>query len=315
MRLLDVKTLQLREFQRPPPYTILSHTWDDSEITFKDFISGDYRNLPGYSKLKRCCELSRLEGYHYTWIDTCCIDKTSSAELSEAINSMFQWYKGAAVCYAYLSDVRSAEDLPHSRWFKRGWTLQELIAPDIVVLLDSDWKELGTRSSLSHTLSRITRIDETVLLPERGADVLAYLDRYNIAAKMSWAADRETTRIEDRAYSLMGLFDINMPLLYGEGERAFLRLQQHIMENSNDYTIFTWESEPEIVQETPGPFRTGLLAYSPACFRHFHDVKSDALTYHTSEELWRERSYQVSTRLKFLNLPWFREVDVGNFKQ
>ena len=169
------------------------------------------------------------DGFDYIWIDTCCIDKTSSAELSEALNSMYRWYQEAEECYAYLADV------PHnsinratgvtgpswkSRWFTRGWTLQELIAPLSVIFLNSEWQEIGTKSNLQRDISEITGIPSSFLL---GDD----LRHASIAQRMSWASKRETTRIEDLAYYLMGLFGIYMPMLYGEGERAY-RLRRRL---------------------------------------------------------------------------------------
>ena len=222
-----------------PHYAILSHAWGADEVSFADFTSPEKGiSKKGYDKIRNCCEIARSEGFDYAWIDTCCINKSSSAELSEAINSMFQWYRGAGVCYAYLSDVDRSDSplsrsssFARSRWFTRGWTLQELLAPLEVVFLDSAWVEIGTKRSLRSTLSSITRINESALERYRGGD-------FSVAQKMSWAAGRATTRLEDEAYYLMGLFDVNMPLLYGEGGKAFLRLQQEILKQSDDDSLF-----------------------------------------------------------------------------
>ena len=162
--------------------------------------------------------------------DLCCIDKTSSAELSEAINSMYRWYQESGVCYAYLADV-PPNAFSKSRWFTRGWTLQELIAPSTVIFLDQKWQEIGTKSSLQRVISEITGIPTDILL---GGD----LEDASIAQRMSWASKRETTRVEDAAYCLMGIFSIHMPMLYGEGERAFIRLQEEIMRVSDDHSLF-----------------------------------------------------------------------------
>ena len=171
----------------------------------------------GLPKIELACKQAVDRGIRFVWIDTCCINKTSSAELSEAINSMFCWYQKAAVCYAYLSDV---DDLGprfgESKWFTRGWTLQELLAPSRVVFYSSNWTELGEKTTMASILSTITRIDYFVL---RGETPL-----HPVARQMSWAARRETTRSEDIAYSLMGIFDVNMPMLYGGGSKAFIRL-------------------------------------------------------------------------------------------
>lgn len=195
-------------------------------------------------------------GYEYVWIDTCCIDKTSSAELSEAINSMFAWYQEAKVCYAYLFDVPD-RPLKASRWFTRGWTLQELIAPREVIFYDGNWRNLGDRTSLGPRISQCTRIPESILSGEKD------LDTFSTAQRMSWAAERQTTRVEDRAYCLMGLFGVNMPLIYGEREAAFIRLQEEILRISEDHSLFAWKSSDT---------RAGLLATSPAAFIDSHDI-------------------------------------------
>ena len=171
----------------------------------------------------------------------CCIDKTSSAELSEAINSMFSWYQNAAICYAYLSDVPKCADVltvdsmfSRSRWFTRGWTLQELIAPNNLTFFSMDWHPFGTKVELSSRVSSITGIERTFL---SGKD----LESASTAKRMSWAASRKTSRVEDIAYCLLGIFDINMPLIYGEGKKAFRRLQEEIMKSrSEDHSLFAW---------------------------------------------------------------------------
>ncbi|GAB1317176.1 hypothetical protein MFIFM68171_07386 [Madurella fahalii] len=253
MRLLETVTLRLVEFGGGdiPPYAILSHTWGEEEVTFQHISGSDDVVSLGYEKIKKTCAVAAENGFEYVWIDTCCIDKASSAELSEAINSMYHWYHEADVCYAYLADVSSIDDFPQGRWFRRGWTLQELIAPLDVVFLDHQWREIGTKSSLRQQVSEITGIPVRFLL---GGD----LDEASVAQRMSWASKRETTRVEDLAYCLMGIFNIHMPLLYGEGERSFIRLQEEIMRFADDYSLFAWKS-----LESRGG---GLLATSPAAF-------------------------------------------------
>ena len=191
---------------------------------------------------------------------SCCIDKSSSAELTEAINSMYQWYKDAAYCYAHLSDFDSGKpwnksELKKCRWFKRGWTLQELLAPKHLRFFASDWQPLFTRADKSDLISEITRIPKEVL------DLSVGPDSFSIAQRFSWAADRETSRPEDTAYCLMGLFGINMPLLYGEGQKAFYRLQEQIMRESDDQSIFAWVHEKD-----PNLKLFGLLAPKPSYF-------------------------------------------------
>ncbi|KAK1827435.1 heterokaryon incompatibility protein-domain-containing protein [Podospora conica] len=286
MRLLSTHHETLTDFpaSSPPRYAILSHTWGttpDSEVTFRDLTtSTSYQTLPGYPKLQAACAVARREGFDWIWIDTCCIDKSSSAELSEAINSMFDWYRGAAVCYAYLADVYldggdvMEKQFAASRWFTRGWTLQELVAPSVVVFLDAAWLEMGTRSSLVEEIAAVTGIDDEVLAPvlkggrpERS--VRAVLDSCSIAQRMSWASGRKTTRVEDAAYSLMGLFDVNMPLLYGEGQKAFVRLQREIMNQSDDMSVFAWRYP----HRTAFMRQSGLLAPSAECFRDYGEVR------------------------------------------
>lgn len=266
MRLLNSRTLKLEEFlsEKVPPYIILSHTWGSEEVSFQEMQhpNEEIRNKLGYTKVQRCCDVAADDGFDHVWIDTCCIDKTSSSELSEAINSMFKWYQEAEVCYAFLSDVPTDLDnttldiaLRKSRWFTRGWTLQELIAPAHVMFFDDNWKELGTRSSLRDAISATTSIQVNVLLGYN-------IKKFSIAQRMSWASRRTTTRSEDTAYCLMGLFEVNMPLLYGEGGNAFIRLQEEIIRRSDDHSIFAWQDRT----------LSRMLATSPNSFQNSADI-------------------------------------------
>ncbi|KAE9379683.1 HET-domain-containing protein, partial [Stipitochalara longipes BDJ] len=219
-------------------YAILSHRWgkDTEEVTYRDLIDGTGKNKVGYKKIRFCGEQARRDGWHYFWVDTCCIDKSSSAELSEAINSMFSWYKNSTICYVFMDDVteHTCENLVGSKWFTRGWTLQELIAPSNVVFYDSLWNRLGTKKTLQGDITSITGIQGNFLLGTN-------LETASVAKKMSWAATRTTKRIEDIAYSLLGIFDINMPLLYGEGIKAFRRLQEEIIKlYPEDHSLYAW---------------------------------------------------------------------------
>jgi hypothetical protein len=247
-----------------PDYAILSHTWGDQEVSLQDMHFGSsVEEKDGYIKIKKCCSQALQDGFEYAWVDTCCIDKTSSAELTEAINSMFQWYQRATVCYAYLSDVPTNASKPQfagSRWFTRGWTLQELIAPKHVFFYSSDWVLIGAKedSHLCKRLAEVTCIDEQALKGKKS------LNEFSVAQRMAWASRRVTTRIEDIAYSLVGIFGVNMPLLYGEGERAFIRLQEEIMKDSDDQSLFAWEPHSQYL-DSPGRL-SGLLAQSPEEF-------------------------------------------------
>jgi Heterokaryon incompatibility protein (HET) len=287
MRLLNTTTLELEQFtgDKIPEYAILSHTWGEEEFLFEDVKDPAARYKKGFVKVQGFCTLALRHGFEWVWIDTCCIHKSSSAELSESINSMYHWYKAAHTCYVYLVDVHGDEHSDEhgdehgdergdehgdehstrpkasfraSRWWTRGWTLQELIAPTIVEFYNSGWKSIGIKRSMASTISEISGIDIGVL---RGNDPLSC----NVAQRMSWAAKRETTRIEDMAYCLLGLFDVNMPMLYGERERAFRRLQEEIMKVSEDYSLFAWVTKETHVY--PSFASTGLLAQSPADFQ------------------------------------------------
>lgn len=244
MRLINTETLELHEFfeSQAPPYAILSHTWDKDEITFQEMSSKAPSSMlrAGYKKIQDTCKIAQTRGWKWAWIDTCCIDKSSSAELTESINSMFRWYQKAEECYAYLADFAPGSSLRDKlgkcRWFTRGFTLQELIAPKFVILFDQDWNAMGEKrdQDMLEIIGRITRISKDVLLHLRP------LTDFSIAERMLWASTRETTRPEDRAYCLLGIFEVNMPLIYGEGDNAFRRLQEEIIKRSNDLSIFVW---------------------------------------------------------------------------
>jgi hypothetical protein len=249
MRLLDTTSLDIVSVaaDKTPPYAILSHTWgaEVNEPTLQQIQEltqvgrldpSAWTRHPtalkkGYQKIRSACGLALAQGYRYLWADTCCIDKTSSAELSEAINSMFKWYQAAGICYVYLEDVDVGAnivnpDVSRCRWFSRGWTLQELVAPANVVFYDYKWSYIGNKrdgGGFQVQLSRTTGIDARVL---SGA---VDLEDLSVACRMSWAASRTTSRPEDIAYCLIGIFQVNMPLLYGEGSRAFIRLQEEIL--------------------------------------------------------------------------------------
>lgn len=296
MRLLNTKTLQLEDFLTDiPKYAILSHTWGNQEVTFQDIQNLEVaKRKAGFSKVYKACERACNYSFEWIWIDSCCINKESSAELSEAINSMYQYYEDAGVCYAYLCDASREDDPRYSkfmlqgcRWFKRGWTLQELLAPSFVVFLDKHWAEIGTRWSLRDAISAITSI------PSHVFEDAGVMEKISIAQKMSWAALRETTRPEDQAYCLMGLFGVSMSPIYGEGSaKAFMRLQQEIIKISDDRSIFAWRA-PAGDNE---PLR-GLFARSPSEFRLSGDVG-------ISESIWdSESSYSFANNGLHIRLP------------
>ena len=269
MRLLHTSEYRLETFvgNTVPEYAILSHVWDKGEVLFRDFEQGVERTREGWAKLDRACKLAANHGYEWVWIDTCCIDKSSSAELQESINSMYNWYAHANVCYAYLKDVPQQSDPTHSSkfeksvWFTRGWTLrktrplhhghyriaplifvEELIAPSRVEFYSECWGKVGTREDRRAEIARITGIREEILEYEQFDDDLVFEKPMSNAAEIfSWAAHRKTTVAEDKAYALLGLLDINMPMLYGEGaNKAFLRLQDQILQRYGDQTLLLW---------------------------------------------------------------------------
>jgi uncharacterized protein YerC len=275
MRLLNAKTFTRADFNNEstiPDYAILSHTWGDDEVTFRDLAELPHEQLVlkrAWEKVEKCCAKALEWDLEWVWIDTCCIDQTSSAELSEAINSMYQWYRKSAVCYAYLSDVCSDEEdllsnsgrwwsFGNARWFSRGWCLQELLAPRNMQFYNSHWEYIGSKHSLKERISTITHIDEYGLfIPD--------LSVLSVGERMSWAAGRQTTRPEDIAYCLLGIFNINMPLLYGEGQaKAFGRLQEEIMRRTEDHSIFAWSGKGTDF----GNDMVGFLAPHPSAFSY-----------------------------------------------
>jgi hypothetical protein len=259
-----------------PHYAILSHTWgaDAGEVTFADLANGDgkhkpdYRKKLGYKKIRFCGEQTQQDGLQYFWVDTCCIDKTDKAELSLAIQSMFRWYQDATKCYVYLSDVstkkRKAESISAeftweaafrlSRWFKRGWTLQELLAPSIVEFFSQKWEKLGDKMSLKSMISKITGIPHQAL---QGT-----FSQFDIEERLRWKGNRKTKLKEDIAYSLSGICDVDIAPVYGEGEEeAFRRLHDKIRKQEEclrDLRATDPRNDKKRIEETKG----GLLADS-----------------------------------------------------
>lgn len=292
MLLINVFTLEFEQWKPKSgddpgtEYAILSHRWNEGkEILFADMNANgedavrkrnahlQAKKPTGWAKIEGACKQARCDGIDYIWIDNCCIDKRSSAVESEEINSMYRYYKEAKICYAYLAGLPNHQKDPSFDatfrahvWFTRGWTLQELIAPNNVEFFtdrymlnggisNKDWLRLGNKVDLCDTLSSITGIDADILTQKRDVHSVS------VAKRMSWAAKRTTFKIEDRAYSLIGLFNVNMPMIYGEGHKAFIRLQEEIMKESNDESLFAWRNPAAQPDE-----RSGLLAKSPDMF-------------------------------------------------
>ncbi|RYP52290.1 hypothetical protein DL768_002502 [Monosporascus sp. mg162] len=224
--------------QDVPPYAILSHTWgpDEDEVTFNDLKDGSGKTKAGYNKIQFCGQQAQKDNLQYIWVDTCCIDKANYTELAEAITSMFRWYRDATKCYVFLSDVSTRKrqhglTMPKwesafrsSRWFTRGWTLQELLAPKSVNFFSREHDRLGDRNTLEQEIHETTGIPHAAL---RGAP----LANFSTEERMRWAAKRDTKRREDKAYCLLGIFGVFIPLIYGEGDNAFNRLKDAINES------------------------------------------------------------------------------------
>ena len=298
MRLIHTSKLELDSFfgEEIPKYAILSHCWGKREVTLQNFEHDTKRIGQGWTKILNACRLAHAHGFHWIWIDTCCIDKTNSVELSEAINSMFRWYAQAQRCYAFLDNIyKHNADISTQRWFTRGWTLQELVAPAKLHFYDSNFVHLGSREWYAKTICDVTRVPESLLkhrdLLSNHAGLRTMLDECSVARRMSWAANRKTTRVEDTAHCLLGIFDVTMPLLYGEGQNAFARLQQQIISQSSDESIFAWTSQDncENTVESVVPacdiesnshearnephVQRGIFAQSPAEFIHSGSIR------------------------------------------
>lgn len=247
MRLLhfaDGGGLRITEFigASIPPYAILSHTWgaDDEEVSYRDVVDAPvstYKTKAGYKKLVFCLVQAALDGLRYSWVDTCSIDRSSSAELSEAINSMFRWYQNAERCYVYLADITESKpdaSITSSRWFTRGWTLQELLAPKSLQFYTAEGLPLGNKISRKNDIQLATNI------PSEALDGNKPLAEFDFEQRFSWAEKRQTKREEDAAYCLLGLFDVHIPLIYGEGrQKAMKRLRREIAESMKELNGFS----------------------------------------------------------------------------
>ncbi|KAN0084592.1 hypothetical protein V8E55_008096 [Tylopilus felleus] len=271
MRLLNSRSKELELLHHNPPrYAIVSHRWGDEseEVLFTDI--GDRERARskgrGYDKIIGSCAQALQDGLNYVWLDTCCIDKSNSTELTEAINAMYRWYQKSDVCYAYLHDVSDPSRFTESEWFTRGWTLQELIAPRRLKFFTKDWTLIGTREDLIDPIAQRTGISHEILrygkIPQE----------VTISQKMVWAADRQTTKQEDRAYSLLGILGVNMVPVYGIDDGAFEDLQHRIIAKNADQTLFAWyhvatqPDDVEMVDEFPAsePVSEPAPALAPA---------------------------------------------------
>ena len=284
MRLLNTSTYELQDSEGTLDYAILSHRWFDTEITFQALDSVRLKkndaSTPQLKKIRGACAQAVNHGIDWIWIDSCCIDKSSSEEVSRSINSMLQWYQQARICYTYLSDVHDSKEKINtfhtasgstSEWFTRGWTLQELLAPRRMRFFDSEWNMIGDRSDLVAPIASITGIDACYLTGEKD------FRNASIATRLSWQANRRTTRIEDMAYSLIGILGVSLLPIYGEGREAFMRLQQILVNTQPDESLFAWTAPFGSLpshnrSQSWSPDEWGLLAPSPDCFRDAGDI-------------------------------------------
>lgn len=308
MWLLNARDESLRRFDdgKNPQYAILSHRWlhESEEVTFPDIQSRHRRSYSrklGYGKIRGCCREALRNDIGWVWIDTCCIDKDNLDEYGAAIRSMFSWYRDANVCYVYLGDVGSSvrtgemdmSEFEHSAWFQRGWTLQELLAPTELEFFDKEWNFTGSRQELQEHISNATKIHPHFL------DNTLPIARASVAERMSWAAYRITTKPEDMAYCLLGIFDVTMHFDYGRdvGDKAFETLQEEIMRKTDDQTLFTWRS-------WDAHRHGGLLARSPRDFQKSKFTMSGGMLTPIRHELVFNKDLDIV-------LPVLEDLDYG----
>jgi hypothetical protein len=329
MRLLNTKSLELSPPYVPsevPDYVILSHRWSTEEVTFANIskapisdLQSPTRTKSGFAKIEGACKLALQDGYTWIWIDSCCIDKSSSAELQEAINSMWRYYAESNICYVYLADIPDSEagwsqTFAESVWFTRGWTLQELLAPVYVDFYAKNWEPIGTKFERHKEIAEITLINPKALIRAKAIDLFSTAERF------SWAAHRNVTREEDEAYSLLGLFDVNMPLLYGEGRaKAFARLQEAIYSSTADQSMFlfrygnSFDDQLSLLADSPTRFCERMNCIScvvrgvqvlPSSLRYADIVASDSRSSQAHEQIVAtvtRSQNKVSTELSLLD--------------
>ncbi|OJA14572.1 hypothetical protein AZE42_06368 [Rhizopogon vesiculosus] len=226
-------------------YAILSHRWlDEGEPTYEEMKSGTARG-PGYWKLKKFCEKAWSFKVEFAWSDTCCIDKSSSTELDQSIRSMHRWYYNSDICIVHLAESETIEDMMYDEWTRRGWTLQELLAPVNIKFFNKYWMPM-TRDANDKSPKKteiMQKLEIATGIPHKDLWIFQP-GPARVDERMTWAAKRKTTRVEDVAYSLMGMFDVSLQIAYGEGrDRAFSRLIEAIMQGG-DPSVLNWTGEP-----------------------------------------------------------------------
>jgi hypothetical protein len=273
-------------------FAIFSHRWfNQGEPTFQDMMRGENLEGAAYEKLLGFCAKAELHGCLLAWSDTCCIDKTSSAELQEAIRSMFDWYRNAHICIAHLSDSDKGGDITKDRWFTRGWTLQELLAPARMKFYDKSWQDFTAAPNDKDHTQMLDALCRATGIPKRDLEHFVPATA-RVQEKMYWASKRRTTKIEDAAYSLMGIFDVSIPVVYGEGHVSFHRLVEEIMRRCDELWVFAWAGP------SSGQGNTNAIPRSPRCYSHanFTGFPPDEFDPVSRIELHGDRDFSLTRR-------------------
>lgn len=263
-------------------WVIFSHRWGEAEPVYEEVKENKLSDKPGHKKLRNFCEVAHGEHHaEFVWSDTCCINKKDSTEYARSIRSMYRWYANAPLCVAYLVGTINISDLERDVWFTRGWTLQELLAPKKLKFYNKNWHPLTNIGNdkespeIAAQIERATTISPDDLRHFSPADRLT--QKYEISKRMRWAALRETTVAEDRAYSLMGIFSVSLYIDPGEGqERALWRLMEQILQFSNSPEVLNWAGNP--ARETS--LSSSAFPSRVACF----SGSNDAGTIHRYDE-------------------------------
>ncbi|KAI3538376.1 hypothetical protein CABS01_08119 [Colletotrichum abscissum] len=310
MRLINTNTLELKEFpdHSIPPYVIFSHVWGDEaeECHFQEFCSSanhtaETKRKNGYAKIVNFCLKCRESGYEWAWADTVCIDKANYDELNFAINSMFEWYQNSEMCFAYLEDTKVPERSPFGRdqhflflgrirdcqWFKRGWTLQELIAPRTIRFFSREWKWFMSNYQAVDDISGITSLPKNVIyqLKDSTFTLQSYRSwlQYSPRSVLKWASRRTVRQTEDAAYSLLGLLNVKIDIHYGEGLKAFERLQTLLILQTGDPRCLLWENDEWASRKTD---RIGLCPYLSPSISVFQGLRGHEVRAGEASQGW-----------------------------
>ncbi|KAG8221060.1 hypothetical protein J3R82DRAFT_2573 [Butyriboletus roseoflavus] len=285
---LSVKKKAIHDdLKRLLKYAILSHRWyEEGEPSFQEMSSNPHGSGKGFEKLMEFCRKAEQFGCKLAWSDTCCINKSSSAELDEAIRSMFRWYRQAHICIVHLAGTLNISELKDDEWFMRGWTLQELLAPKMIKFYGKNWEKLSDIPNDKEDLSLMNLVSRITNIPL--ADLTSFKPgTRNIRQRMYWASKRQTTRVEDISYCLVGIFDVNLSIAYGEGDWAFYRLMEVIIQRCDEWGIFAWAGTPSSYG------RTKAIARSPECYQEIH---TDGFPVESTTKVHGDTSFTLSRR-------------------